>query len=474
MSTKTLAEAVYAAESTTKKALIADALSGLRPADQNLLLATFNPYVVYGIRKYDWPKAFASVDPLDADGKTSYDAFTKLLSNLSTRMITGNAAKFAVTATLGLYTEKTAKILARVLNRDLDCGAGRDTFQKIYPSLNIPSFELMLAGKIDEIAEETTLSKKLKKVVLTSEILLSKYGLSFPVQAEAKYDGNRLLAMVENGVIEYLARSGRPSDFCDGLFDEELLKIEKEIGPFVLDGEVLARSFQETMNAKAESGDSAKAALRFFAFDFMTLAEWKARNCSKVQHVRSTELSTLIAKLGLTKIVKSKQKICNSISELREFYAEVLADGMNDDGTLNGLGEGLIIKAMHGTYEWERSSVVKDGRGPNSKIVKSVFWVKWKPVLDLDLTMVGWEPGKGRLSKTIGKILLKGTDENGREIEARCGSGLNDKMRDYIFNNLDKCMGSVVMIECQEISLAQNATIFSARFPVFMKFRDDK
>lgn len=465
---KTLADAVLSAETFSKEKEKFPALLGLAAPDKKLLFETFNPYRVFNIRKYDEPQAYASTDP-------SYNAFFNLLDALHDRTVTGSAAKAAVTATLGLYTERTASVLKRVLNKDLDCGAGRDTFEKLYTDLGIPSFELMLAGKIEEIAEETAASKKLGRVVLTREILASKYGLIFPVLAESKYDGNRLLAMVNNGVIEYLARSGKPSDHCEGLFDEELLKLEAEIGePFVLDGEVLARSFQETMNAKGSDGADAKEALRFWAFDYMTLAEWKARDCKEKQLGRSSKLEALIKKVGCTKIIKSKYKICMSIAELRSFYAEVLAEGMNADGTLNGLGEGLIIKAVDGSYEWERSGVKKDGRGANAKIIKGIYWVKWKPVIDLDLKMVGWEFGKGRLSKTVGKLHLEGEDENGNKIVAKCGSGLNDKMRAFILANHAKLVGKIVQIEAQEISLAAGSDVFSARFPVFMKFRDDK
>jgi len=310
----------------------------------------------------------------------------------------------------------------------------------------------------------------------------------------------RLAAFVNQGEVKYVSRSGKPSDHLVGLFDAELVKLEEKVGePIVVDGEVLASSFQETMNAKGSDRDEAKNNLKFWTFDYMTLNEWNAQSSMSVwesnlaritkeakkdpvkgkfrleQHLakkpvvdqrhmiakfqiqRSTELESMIKSLGLKKIVKTKYKICNSIQELRDFYAEVLAEGVNDDGTLNGLGEGLIIKNLKGTYEWDRSK----------------FWVKWKPVIDLDLQIVGYEPGKGRLSNTIGKLLLEGTDENGNHIKARCGSGLSDKDRDFFLKNQARLLGTTVMIEAQEISLASNSDVYSARFPVFIKIRND-
>jgi ATP-dependent DNA ligase len=451
------ATAIFNAEQISTKAEKFKALSGFGPAEKKLLWETFNTFRVFGIRQYDWPQVFANTDP-------SYDQFFTLLDLLADRSLTGSAARNAVTVTLSQYTEITAKALRRVLNKDLDCGANRDSFLKIYPDLNIPKFELMLAGKIEENAK-----------TLTAKILAEKYGLVFPVIAEAKYDGNRLLAMVDlkARTVQYLSRSGKPSDHCAGLFDDELLKMADHVGvSIVVDGEVLANSFQETMNAKGSGNADAKAALKFFSFDYMTMTDWEANSCPWNQLQRSAQLSNLVKETGAVKIIKSKYKICNDIQELRDFYAVILDEGQNDDGTLNGLGEGLIIKDPKGFYEWERSAVIIDRK--SKKVIKSIFWVKWKPVIDLDLEMTGWEFGKGRLKDTVGKIYLSGRDENGTLVEASCGSGLNDKMRAYILANHAKLIGTTVCIEAQEICKGANATTHSARFPIFIRFRDDK
>jgi DNA ligase-1 len=453
----------------------AKVLSGLDEAGKKLLWHTYHPYRVYNVRKYDEPEAYALTD-------TSADVFMNLLDALHARSVVGNAAKAAVTATLGLYTERTASVLKKVIGRDLKCGASRDTFEEIYPDLDIPRFDLMLAAKIEEIAEETAASRKAKKVVLTPEILAKKYGLTFPMIAESKYDGNRLVTMVENGVVEYLARSGRPSDHIIGQFDDELIKLEAAVGhPIMVDGEVLAGSFTETQNAKSGSNKDAKSNLKFFVFDMMSIDEWKAQDCKIVQEQRSATLEYIVSQLGLTRVIKSKYRVVNSISELRDFYGEVLAEGVDAEGNLNGLGEGLIIKNRLGLYEWERSK----------------NWYKWKPVIDLDLKLVGYMYGERgtRLERTVGRLLLDGHDENGTRVTARSGSGLKDPDRAMFLEMLapicDKVPTSdpnvffymirraedpklTIKIEAQEITLAKNASVHSARFPVFKGIRYDK
>lgn len=437
------AQAILAAEKIGTRAEKHAILSGFNAEEQRLVRECYNPFRVYGIKKWDEPAAYANQDP------SSYQKFFQLLDDLHERNLTGNLAKRSVTAVLGTFTEDTAKILTRVIKKDLKCGASRDTFDKLYPGLNIPRFDLMLAAKIEENAE-----------TLTAEILEKKYGLTFPLLAESKYDGNRLVAFVTNGKVEYVSRSGKDSDHLIGLFDDDLRAMEQEVGqPIVVDGEVLGNSFAETMKAKGSKNE--KKGMTFWAFDLMIRKDWDAQQCDIVQSVRSTYIEALLKTIKATTVKKSKYKYCNSIQELRDFYAEVLAEGQNPDGTLNGLGEGLIVKDPNGLYEWDRSD----------------SWRKWKPVIDLDGKIVGFEYGtKGtRLEHTVGRILVEGTDENGRKWKARCGSGLDDKTRaDMLANWNTKYLDATAMLEAQEMTLAQNADTYSARFPVYIKIRTDK
>ena len=415
---KTFVQAIKQAEKfSTKKEKFA-ALTGMDEIGQRLVREALDPFRVFGVRQYEPPKYFNTEDK-------HFDCFFLLLDDLHSRKLTGNAARDAVTATLGLFTKDTAKYLARVINKDLDCGANQSTFNKIYPGL-VPNFEVMLASKIDE-----------------------KYKWEFPCIAEAKYDGTRLIAVCENGVVEYFSRSGKPSDFCNGLFDEELAKIEARLGaPVVVDGEALASNFTETLNAKGGKGVEAKKALRFYAFDIMFLSQWKAQECDRPQYKRSGNLETLIKELGLTLIKKSKSKTINNLEEAKAFYKEMLAEGY----------EGLIIKKMNGLYEFDRSK----------------NWSKWKPVLDFDLKIVGIFEGRGRLEGTAGGFELEGEDENGNKIETSCGSGFSDELRDDIWKNKKKYLGKIAMLEAQEMTKSKNSDTYSLRFPVFIKIRDDK
>lgn len=477
---KTFADAIFEAELHSKQAPKHAALSGLTGDDIRLVQEALNPFRVFNVKQFDAPQVYAN------DDSVGYGYFFELIDCLANRTLTGNAARTAITSVLSQYTERTAKALTRVLLKDLKCGAGVSVLEKVYPHVHFPSFELMLAAKIEEKPQ----ALRAKDVVLTPAILLKKYGLKFPVGAEAKYDGNRMVAIVNHGVVEFRSRNGLLIEWVTDVFDAELRRIEQYVGqPVVVDGEVLARSFQETSEAKGSKNLKAKKHLKFYAFDYMPLSTWNAQLPTDPQHRRSANLLQMTEVLDLRKIIKSKSKICYTIAELVAFYAEVLEDGKNDDGTLNGLGEGLIIKNLAGVYEWDRSN----------------FWFKWKPVIDVDLTIVGFEYGKAgsKNHDKLGGMLIEGKDENGNFIRATAGGfkvsgpelkkfieekaaevGITGKafealnrdqfFRKYVMEHQNEFLGKTGMFEAQELTLASGETVYSLRFPQFVRIRDDK
>src|SRR5574343_391318 len=132
---KTFVQAIKQAEKfSTKKEKFA-ALTGMDETGQRLVREALDPFRVFGVRQYEPPKYYNTEDK-------HFDRFFLLLDDLHSRKLTGNAARDAVTATLSLFTKDTANYLARVINKDLDCGANQSTFNKIYPGL-VPNFEVM-------------------------------------------------------------------------------------------------------------------------------------------------------------------------------------------------------------------------------------------------------------------------------------------------------------------------------------------
>ena len=123
-----------------------------------------------------------------------------------------------------------------------------------------------------------------------------------------------------------------------------------------------------------------------------------------------------------------------------------------NDAVANGF-EGIMIKDIDAPYECKRSS----------------FWMKWKPVITVDLNIVGFEEGTGRNEGRLGAIICEGID-NDRNIRVNVGSGLSDANRDEYWSARDKLLGDVIEVAADAVTQNQDGT-YSLRFPRFVRFR---
>jgi DNA ligase 1 len=420
---KTFADAIEAAERIGTRDGKAKALTGIDHSQRRLVYEALNRHRRFHVQQWDGPKRFSDRD-------VSIVVFYKLLDDLADRKITGDEARSAVVETLGRYTKRTAQYLSRVIVKDLDCGADEKTFRKIYPEMKLPNFSVMLAKKVDD----------------------KKFKWKFPCIAEVKYDGERVVAFVslERKTVNYFSRSGRSKNFmCGGLFDRELIRMATEVGSSVMvDGELMGKSFQDTLQARKADSDK-RSALQFHAFDFLLADEWLSRRCKATQEQRSKILEGLVKRFGGDKIIKSLYRIIHSEKDAKKFFKEVVKDGY----------EGLIIKDPQACYEWDRSA----------------SWLKWKPVYSADLKIVKVKRGKmsGRFRNTCGSLRLRGEDENGNRIKTDC-AGLDDEMRDWFWKRRKRVIGMIVEVAYDGMTKAKGADTYALRFARFIRIRDDK
>jgi ATP-dependent DNA ligase len=424
------------------KQVIQVALGDADKMARDLITAALDPYQVFGVRLYDDPQSHAQTS-----SKVSYEKFFAMLGALSKRQITGDAARSLVTETLSLFSEDDAKYLSRILDKDLRIGASADSVNKAWKANPIPgdmsrklipTFEVMLADKCDN-----------------TEDFEDK--VTFPCQADWKYDGQRTIALVREGKpVEYRARSGKEMEHLAGIFDEDLLAIRAEVGyVFVMDGESFASDFTETINAKKVGNDAAKAALRLRAFFMMPLTDWIAQKTSITMRQNRKALETLL--VNRTKITLSGGREVKDFQDMTAYCAEVTTKGF--DNQPNG-HEGLILKDWESVYVWERSFT----------------WTKVKNFYDVDCKIVGFYAGKKgkRLANTLGGIKVWGRTEDGTIVESDVGSGFGDALRNEIWTNQDAWLGATVVIKYQEVSKSKNKAVASLRFPTFEHRRDDK
>lgn len=119
-------------------------------------------------------------------------------------------------------------------------------------------------------------------------------------------------------------------------------------------------------------------------------------------------------------------------------------------------GEGVIFKKTDAIYI--------PGKKPANN------WVKGKKKITYDVVMMGLNPGTGKNADIFGSIAF-GHYINGRLVNCgNCSSGLDDKTRQYIYDNADRMIANKQVFEIEAIQ----ESVKSFRNAVFLRLRDDK
>jgi DNA ligase-1 len=93
--------------------------------------------------------------------------------------------------------------------------------------------------------------------------------------------------------------------------------------------------------------------------------------------------------------------------------------------------------------------------------------LKVKKMNTLDLEIVGYEEGSGRLAGTLGAIHVRYKDGN----IVKVGSGFSDRLRAELWRARGDFLGQICEIQYFEETTNADGGI-SLRFPVFKDFRD--
>lgn len=414
------------------KKIILAALAKADQTAQNMIVAAMNPYAIYGVRKFDMPK---TGEPTTAK---SYENFFAVLEQLAARQLTGNAARSAVTEALSRFSLEDQGYVVRAIDKDLKCGFSADTVNKVFPDL-VPSFEVMLADKCEDTDD------------------FEKY-VTFPCQADFKYDGERTIAIVKTTGVTYYSRSGKEATHVNGLFDEELMDIRAAEGyDYILDGERCSDlGFTDTVNAKKEGNDEAKANLRFRAFFMMPLTDWIAQKTDITMKVNRLNLARRINLSGCKKIILSEGREVQNYQDMMNYCNEAIDLPENAARKI----EGLILKDWEATYTWDRTHA----------------WTKVKRFFDVDARIVGFYPGKpkSRLADSVGGVNCVAFLESGERVEFNVGSGFSDEQRADMKQNPKKWLDLVHVVKYQEVCSSKGKQYKSLRFCTYEHSRDDK
>ncbi len=378
-----------------------------------------DPMVTFGVKQVPIREG--------ADGEgLPMKEFEELASQLQHRVLTGHDARDAIIQDMEMATnEQWNDWYRRILIKDLRCGTGAKLINKVVKG-TVPLFECMLAHDG---------AKHPKKI--TGECMV-----------EYKYDGVRVIAIVQNGSATLHSRNGKLlSNFPH--IEEALSK--PEFDGLVFDGEVMSEDFQSLMRQvhRKEGAQTEDAYLA--VFDMLTLAEFKAGGTSKTAEVRRGRL----IELDHANLLPNSIRIVDAYSvnfDTEEGKAEF--DKLNKTALAEGY-EGLMIKPIDQGYKCKRSHA----------------WLKVKPFIEVTLSVVDVEEGTGKNAGMLGALVVEGNDV-GKFFQLNVGSGLTDDMRKDVWAVKDSVIGQLVEIRADAATQSQDADdVWSLRFPRFKTFR---
>lgn len=362
-------------------------------------------------------------------------AFKELCNLLSTRQLTGHDARDAIELALSASTQSQwNEWYRRILIKDLRCGTSETTINKVlkdFPAIpNIPVFECQLAHD----------GAKHEKKIKGKKLL------------DLKYDGVRSIIVIDANAktATMHSRNGKLLENFNHITDAIEANIELFDRSMVLDGEIISSSFQALMTQVHRKSDVQSNDATLMLFDILPLSEFLAGKSTMGQRRRSNLLKSMKSvfdKVGNIEIVTPLEV------DLDTYVGELQFKEFNLQAIVNGL-EGIMVKDPDAIYECKRSHA----------------WLKIKPVLTVDLTIVGVEEGTGKNEGKLGALVCEGTDQ-GKFIRVNVGSGLTDEQRDEIWADKDNVIGQVVEIKADAVTQNQDAEDYSLRFPRFERFR---
>jgi len=393
----------------------------------------YNPYITFGV------KQIPATDGITG-APNPYEEFDELLAKLSARQLTGHAARDAILGmSLKFDSDEWNLFLAPILRRDMRAGFSDRTINKVCKGTEyvIPTFGCQLAANSEG----------------RPEMVGTKW-------LEPKLDGARVLLVVsDDNTATCYSRNGKVFDNFPHVEQQVLSNVYairtylRIKGGFVLDGEIMGKSFQDLMRQAQRKENVQTQDTVFNVFDILPLEDFKRGFWNAQLRKRLDVLSDMQPVFdAMPNVTRVDSQIVVDLSteegrtKLHEYATEMVTAGV----------EGIMIKDMEAPYECKRNT----------------FWMKWKPTITVDLPVIELEEGTGRNKGRLGALVCRGVD-HGKEISVNVGSGFSDTERDLFWKQQEVIVGRTAEILCDVITQNQDGT-YSLRFPRFVRWRDDK
>lgn len=324
--------------------------------------------------------------------------------------------------------ESLAEFAKLVFTKKLRLGVDAKTVNKAYGFMLIPNFEVQLAKSIENV-----------KIPHDKWFSISQ-----------KINGNRCICY--RG--KMYSRQGKLWTGLDHIMSD-LKKLDIELPVWCLDGELVYKNEEGLADNDAftkgtgilNSPDVDKSCIKYVIFDWISNRDFDcgvSQDSYKVRKDSLVKLSHDIQRLGI-----------KNVEVVKFFYEgtdETKIDYWLDCATNAGM-EGVMVN-YDVPYQCKRHSGI----------------LKAKRFYTMDLPIIGFDAGGGRLSNTLGTVyvMLDGNNAVG------VGSGFSDELRAEIWSNKREYFGRIIEVKYKNISTDKNTGLRSLQFPVFVRFREDK
>jgi hypothetical protein len=390
---------------------------------QTVIILALDPFTQFYIRKI--PKYTRGVHTIPLVQSC------KQLKKLASREYTGNAAIEMLTSLLESSTLDDAKVLERIIQKDLKCGVSISTVNKVWPGM-IHEYPCMLCSPSDEK-------------------LISKF--EFPAIVQLKMDGMRFNAIVKNGVVEYRSRNGKEihgikhldQDFIvlsgskNCVFDGELVVNDKGI---ILDRQTGNGILNKAVKGTISDLESHK--IRATVWDVIDYEDFTVGYSGVPYRERFERIASSLRSDAVHLV---EHQMVESITEAREVFDSYLAQGE----------EGIILK--NGNAVWENKRVKHQ--------------LKFKGELECDLQIVDVQEGTGKYVGMLGAIVCQSGSDDGKTVTVSVGSGFSDDHRINLWHIRRELLGKIVALKYN--SRIKNKQGGDSLFlPIFLEIREDK
>lgn len=371
----------------------------------------------------------------------SFQAFTALAWALIKRELSGHAALAAIEDAMDHATNDEWNGWYRlVLTRDFRAGFTESTVNKAVKGVNdkfvIPTNPYMRCS-------------------LPEDSNIEKWDWSEGMFSQIKADGMFAnINLREDGALWITSRGNSLfPEGCLGMEDELVATLKKGTqthGEFTVyeNGKLLPRQVGNGILRKLVCGTPLKAGQRvvFDAWDQIPLSQAVPKGQVKTAYKeRFAALQTQVGAANGQSVKLIETRIVHSQEEANEHFKDALSRKL----------EGTICK--HPGAIW------KDGTNKDQ--------VKMKLEVEVELEVVGFTAGKGKLANLFGSM----------EMSSKCGklrvdiSGFPDDLRAEIHNNRDDWMGSICTVRSNSLmEPSKNNTLYSLFLPRFVERRYEK